>query len=256
MVPESLNIAELFLDRRLAEGQGERIALRLPEGDMTYQQVHALAQDYARALRHRGVRREERVLIALADGADFVGALFGVLKLGAVVVMLNPRLKVEEIAAQMEYTRARMLIVGGEVEPSFRSAAENSPWLESGFLVAGREVANDHADGLVAALSEADPDELQTASTHRDDPAIWLYSGGTTGRPKAVVQSHRSFAVTTELYAQKTLGYGADDITLSVPKLFFGYFFPFRWAGRRSFFPSIPPPRCCSRRSKPIDRRF
>ena len=248
MVPESLNIAELFLDRRLAEGQGERIALRLPEGDMTYQQVHALAQDYARALRHRGVRREERVLIALADGADFVGALFGVLKLGAVVVMLNPRLKVDEIAAQMEYTRARMLIVGAEVEPSFRSAAENSPWLESGFLVAGQEVANDHADGLAAALSEAGPDELQTASTHRDDPAIWLYSGGTTGRPKAVVQSHRSFAVTTELYAQKTLGYGVDDITLSVPKLFFGYatganlFFPFSVGGSAILFPEHPTP--------------
>ncbi len=246
MDAETLNIAELFLDRRLTEGQGERVALRLPEGDLTYRQVHALAEDYARALRRRGVRREERVLIALPDGADFVGALFGVLKLGAVVVMLNPRLKVEEIAAQMEYTRARMLVVDHEVEPSFRRAARESSWLESGFLVAGADP--EHPDGLTAALADAEPGPLPTAPTHPDDPAIWLYSGGTTGRPKAVVQSHRSFAVTTELYAQKTLGYGAGDTTLSVPKLFFGYatganlFFPFSVGGSAILFPEHPTP--------------
>src|SRR5438093_123385 len=69
--------------------------------------------------------------------------------------------------------------------------------------------------------------------SHRDDAAIWLFSGGTTGRPKGVVQTHRSFANTTALYGQRVLGIRPDDITISVPKLFFGYatgsnvFFPF-----------------------------
>ena len=80
-------------------------------------------------------------------------------------------------------------------------------------------------------------------TSHPDDPAIWLFSGGTTGRPKGVVQSHASFANTTECYAKGVLGYTADDITLSVPKLYFGYatgsnlFFPMAVGGSAVLFP-------------------
>ena len=252
---ETLNIARLFLDQRLEEGHAERTALHLPQGTMTYGQVHALAEDYARALRARGVRREERVLIALPDGADFVGALFGILKLGAVVVMLNPRLKLDEIAAQIDYTRARLLIVHRDFEPDFRQAAQDTPWLESGLLVVGEDSGPDSLRAALeraaverGAVEGAGNEPVGTAPTHRDDPAIWLYSGGTTGRPKAVVQSHRSFATTTELYGRNTLGYGPDDITLSVPKLFFGYatganlFFPFSVGGSAVLFPEHPTP--------------
>ena len=44
---------------------------------------------------------------------------------------------------------------------------------------------------------------MTTAPTRRNDPAIWLFSGGTTGVPKIVVQTHGSFVNTTERYAQR-----------------------------------------------------
>jgi benzoate-CoA ligase family protein len=87
------------------------------------------------------------------------------------------------------------------------------------------------------------PGDLTPFDSHRDDAAIWLFSGGTTGRPKGVVQTHRSFANTTALYGQGVLGVTADDITLSVPKLFFGYatganlFFPFSVGASSVLFP-------------------
>ncbi len=90
------------------------------------------------------------------------------------------------------------------------------------------------------------PETLTAAPTHRDDPALWLFSGGTTGRPKAAVQTHLSFANTTELYAKGTLGYHQGDVTLSVPKLYFGYatgsnlFFPFAVGARTVLFPEHP----------------
>ena len=71
--------------------------------------------------------------------------------------------------------------------------------------------------------------------SHRDDAAIWLFSGGTTGRPKGVVQTHRSFANTTALYGHGVLGVGSEDVTISVPKLFFGYA-----TGANLFFPMPP----------------
>jgi benzoate-CoA ligase family protein len=69
----------------------------------------------------------------------------------------------------------------------------------------------------------AAPETWRNFPTHRDDAAIWLFSGGTTGRPKAAVQPHRSFVNTARCYAHQVLDYTEDDVTLSVPKLYFGY---------------------------------
>jgi len=84
---------------------------------------------------------------------------------------------------------------------------------------------------------------FETFPSHRDDAAIWLFSGGTTGRPKAVVQTHRSFANTAACYGGGVIGYREGDVTLSVPNLYFGYatasnlFFPFAAGGASALFP-------------------
>lgn len=241
--PEQLNLADYFLADRLAEGRGDRVALHLPQGQLTYRQVEDLAARFARALAERGVRREERVLLVLPDGAEYVGALFGILKLGAVVVMLNPELSRAEAAAQVAYVRPTLAIVSPAGFSLYSALRDELGWLENGFLVAG-EPAHPAAWERLAPAACFFP----ALATHRDDPAIWLFSGGTTGRPKAVVQPHRSFANTTELYAKRTLGYTETDITVAVPKLYFGYatgsalFFPFAVGASTVLFPEPPTP--------------
>ena len=242
MLPESLNIADRFLDERVAEGRGDRIALRLDDGDLTYSEVQQLANRFGQVLRHLGVRQEERVLIALRDGPEFVGALFGILKIGGVVVMVNPDLKPRNLAALFDYSRARALVVADECLPAFEEAGRLARW-QPRVLVVGEE---GRGHPTFEKESKSVGPHLATVVTHRDDPAIWLFSGGTTGAPKAVVQTHRSFANTTELYAKTALGYNEDDITLSVPKLFFGYatgsnlFFPFAVGASAILFPEHP----------------
>ena len=229
VLPEYLNIADHFLDQRVAEGRGGRVALRQARGDLTYAEVQVLANRFGRVLRDQGVRREERVLIALRDSPEFVAALFGTLKIGAVVVMINPDLKPPNLAALFDYSRAGAVVVESECLVAFEEAAALAQWRPRFLVVGGKEDRYPSFDAEAQTVSG----DLETVRTHRDDPAIWLFSGGTTGTPKAVVQTHRSFANTTELYAKGALGYGESDITLSVPKLFFGYatgsnlFFPF-----------------------------
>jgi len=218
-LPDRFNIADYFLGERVREGRGERLALRLADRDLTYAEVQTLADRFARALLEVGVRPEERVLIALPDGAEFVGALFGTLKIGAVVVMVNPGRSPQDLAALFDYSRAGCVVVDGTVLESFEAAlgaADRRPPL----LVVGGDAGSHTPFNALAAGPE---EGLETAATHPDDPAIWLFSGGTTGLPKAVVQTHRSFANTTECYAKEALGYNEDDITLSIPKLYFGY---------------------------------
>lgn len=230
---EALNIADAFLAARLREGRGDRIALRLADRDLTYAQVDRLANRFGNTLRALGVRQEERVLLALPDGAEYVGALFGVLKLGAVVVMVNPGLSVASLATILGYARASAAVVSPGAAERFEAAAAEAgqgPRL----LVAGDDAEMDVDD------------ELEIVATHRYDPAIWLFSGGTTGRPKAVVQTHASFANTTERYAKQAVGYRETDITLSVPKLYFGYatgsnlLFPFAVGASAALYPEHP----------------
>jgi len=225
-LPEWINIAEVFLTRRLTEGRGGRVALRLADRRLTYADLDGLANRFGNLLRDLGVRQEERVVLALPDSAEYAAALFGILKVGAVAVMVNPGLGADGLAAMVELARARVAVVPPGAAPPVRHTV----------------VVDAAGDGPHLDCSP----ELDPARTHRDDPAIWLFSGGTTGRPKAAVQTHGSFANTTELYAQRAMGWTEDDVTLSVPKLYFGYatgsnlFFPLSVGGSAALFPEHP----------------
>jgi len=232
--PETFNLSEHLVVQRLAEGLESRRAILCDEGTLSYGDVAARMNRYGNLLRDAGVRAEERVIVALPDGPDFAAALFGALRIGAVVVMVNPELTADQQRYFFEYTRARAALVSGEAASVFADAAQgalHAPRL----MVVGESEVGRH-------LASASP-ELDPFPTHRDDAAIWLFSGGTTGKPKAVVQSHRSFANTTELYGRGVLGIRPDDVTISVPKLYFGYatgsnlFFPFASGGACVLFP-------------------
>lgn len=305
-VPESFNLADHLLDARVREGLGDEVALRVdappsPEGaapggagetaettEYTYRQVRELANRFGNVLRRLGVQPEQRVIVSLPDSAEYVGALFGILKIGAVAVMVNPGLQPEGLSRLYDYTRAPvaivqggaagaafvtarklcrdacpgslaehagpryLLTVGGDESAGDESAADSPASSPRGVYESGADSSAPSPDGTSRVrwedLGPAASGELEHARTHRDDPAVWLFSGGTTGRPKAVVQSHLSFANTTELYARRALGYRRSDVTLSVPKLFFGYatgsnlFFPFSVGATAVLFPEHPTP--------------
>ena len=216
-----LNLAAHLLDARLAEGHGSRVAIRTDERNYTYHEIVRLSCRYANLLAEDDIRPEERVIVALPDGPQFVAALFGIIRRGAVLVMVNPEAPLDLLQYFFEYTRATAAFVPANHLAAFQDAVQP------------REARLYAVGGEVDSRVESMPTEYPTFDSHRDDAAIWLFSGGTTGRPKGVVQTHRSFANTTDLYGKGILQLQRDDITISVPKLFFGYatgsnvFFPF-----------------------------
>jgi benzoate-CoA ligase family protein len=205
--PETLNADHFFLRARLDEGAGDRVALRLDDRSMTYGEVDSLASSYGTLLVELGVEKGDRVLIVLPDGPDYVAVLFGTFRIGAVAVMVNPGLTGESVRGIVDRSRAAAVVVHDEYFGGFLSVVGD--WMPPA-LVVGDELHPPDA-------------EMETMATVPDDPAIWLFSGGTTGTPKAVPQTHRSLVNTTRLYGQGILGLGSADITISVPKLYFGY---------------------------------
>ncbi|MDP2480519.1 MAG: benzoate-CoA ligase family protein [Candidatus Palauibacterales bacterium] len=244
--PERFNIADYFLDDRVREGRGERTALVMDTGRWTYGEVQVFANRFAHRLRGAGVEPEQRVLLALPDGVELVAALFAVLKAGAVAALVNPGLSAEEIEYFIGYTRATVLVTDRDRVGTFLEARERAARAARDFLKAVLVVGDPAFDEALASA----PEEFDSFPTHRDDAAIWLFSGGTTGRPKAAVQTHTSYANASVCYGGQVIGYRPEDVTLSVPKLYFGYamganlFFPFA-VGATSV---LDPERCTAER--------
>jgi len=234
VIPTRLNLAGYLLDARVAEGRGDRIAIRTDARTFSYADVQRRSAQFAHVLAADDVRPEERVIVALPDGVDFVAALFGILRAGSVAVMVNPDTTPELLRYFFEYTRASAAFVPADRLQLFEVQIRDLPRSPRLYAVASDELS---------ARLESRPGELAPFDSHRDDAAIWLFSGGTTGRPKGVVQTHRSYVNTTLLYGQRVLGVRPDDVTISVPKLFFGYatganlFFPFSVGASSVLFP-------------------
>src|SRR2546428_14191649 len=85
-MPRAFNAAVWFVDRHVAEGRAGRLAIRCGGRDITYGEVRAGANRCGNALRRLGVGMEQRVLLLLADGPEFVYAVWGAVKIGAVAV--------------------------------------------------------------------------------------------------------------------------------------------------------------------------
>lgn len=217
--PENFNMADYFLDHNLREGRGAKVAVYYKDSTYTYAQVQEMSHRCGNALRELGVEWENRVLIALPDSIEFIAAWFGVLKIGAVVTMVNVILPASDYEYYLNYTRAKVAVVHESVLPKFEEVRAHCPHLKA-ILVVGQE--NEKHPSFDRALSRASS-SLENAAVHRDDVAMWLFTSGTTGKPKGAVHFHHDFPFNTECYAKQVLEIRESDITLSVPKLFFGY---------------------------------
>jgi benzoate-CoA ligase len=230
-----LNLAAHVLDARVAEGLGTRVALRTDDRAVTYAELLAETNRVAHLLAARGVARGDRVLVALPDGVAFVAAVLATLKVGAVVAMANPELPPADYAAHLAYTRAKVLFADATL--AARAAAE----------IAGTTALVVDTPAFAAECAAAPP-HAPTVDTSADEPAIWIATSGSTGLPRAAVHGHGSFAFSIEAYAKGVLGLGPDDVTLSVPKLYFGYatgmslLFPLAVGATAVLFPDRPTP--------------
>ncbi|MBW3666317.1 MAG: AMP-binding protein, partial [Actinobacteria bacterium] len=120
--PETLNAYRFFLRDRIDEGRGDRVAIRHRDDLLTFREVDAMASGYARLLRDRGVGKGDRVLVVLPDGPQFAAAIFGILRIGGVVVMLNPGLTADDLGGIVDRSRAAGAIVHSRHLSHYRSS--------------------------------------------------------------------------------------------------------------------------------------
>jgi len=236
-VPESFNVATYFVDRNVAEGRGDRVAIECGDERITYADLLRNVNLAGTALRDRfGVRPEERVLMLLHDGPAFAYAFFGAIKIGAVPVPLNTLWKAADYRYVIRDSSARVLIVS----PALLPRIEEIPAVERDAL---RHIV------IEPELLEGGSPDLEASPTSRDAPAFWMYSSGSTGMPKGCVHLHHDMVVCAELFGRGVLNIRSSDRTFSVAKLFFAYglgnalYFPFAVGATTILWPGPPTPQ-------------
>ena len=249
--PERFNMADYFLYHNLEEGRENKICLYFNDQTYTYGDAARMSNRAGNALRELGVDIEDRVLLVLPDCPEFVWSWFGAARIGAVITMVNPLLPAEDYRYYLDYTRARVAVVHESLIKLFAEVARDAPFLRAVLIVSSESgVDQERINPKLSRVKFLSFDEMvldqpsicRGADTHRDDMAIWLFTSGSTGHPKGAVHLQHDLPYNTEVFAKHTMGVNENDLTVSVPKLFFGYatgtnlLFPFAVGGATALF--------------------
>ncbi len=231
--PDRFNLASWLLDHNLPARAG-KVAIRSAERELTYGELAAeTARVQALLARLCPELHERRVLIVLPDVPELATSWLATIRAGAVFAMVNPRLSTDEYAYYLAYSRAPIAVVHGDAWPAFLPAACAASFLRAVVLVGSRGVVLDasapgggklpftvvpYATGIAGVTPAARPFD-----SHRDDLCGWLFTSGTSGKPKAALHYHADFAWNIERYAKQVVHIVESDVTMAVSKLFFGY---------------------------------
>jgi benzoate-CoA ligase family protein len=245
---EGYNLCSYFVDRHVGEDGGDRVALYCGAGQVTYADLARMVNQVANVLTDLGGRQGDRVLLALSDGPEFVATWYAAQKLGAVTAECYTFLTAKDYAYFLGYADPAIVVADHMTIGALREAAARSPRAGRRMLVVGMGEPLEASEvGFEQAVLQASP-QFAPASVRPDDVAVWKFTTGSTGAPKACVHPARSAFASYECYARGVLDIGADDVVLPVPKLFFGYardltaLFPFGVGAAGIVFPERTTP--------------
>ena len=237
-LPETFNAASYFVDRHVSEGHGGDPAIECGSERITYGQLAERVNRVGNVLRDQfQVRIEERVLLLLPDGPEFIYCFFGALKIGAVPVPVNTLWKAPDYEYVLNDSRARVLIMSDALLLQIEAVPPARLRYLRHVVVVGQHLAD-----LMASASP----QLEAEPTCRDDAAFWLYSSGSTGFPKGCVHLHHDMVTCADAYAKGVLQITAKDRCFSAAKLFFAYglgnamYFPFSVGATSILWPGAP----------------
>ena len=189
------NLVELVVERHAEGGLGDAPAAVDDAGRWTFAELSEASARAGGALREGGVRRGDRVAVALRDGRPWLAAFLGAARVGAVAVPVDPTSGPERLAALLDDCEPAVVVAEDDAEPAGSAATLR---------------AADLAAGAPAPV----------APVHPEDLGYLVYSSGSTGRPKGAMHAHRDLRVGIETYAAEVLVLAPGDRCHSAARLF------------------------------------
>jgi acyl-CoA synthetase (AMP-forming)/AMP-acid ligase II len=198
------------IDRIAARGarrSPDRIAIAMPDGrPWTYGELDRAASALARSLREEGAAPGDRLVLTNYNTAEFFVGLFGAARAGLVAVPLDPGLAPPELRNVLDHARPHSVVVGDRSAAIFEPLGVRLRRIEEDLAAAAGPVTDGDAGD-----DDASP-----------DPALILYTSGTTGTPRGAVHSHAGVLARLEGIVS-WFGLGTDDRSMCLLPTHFGH---------------------------------
>jgi long-chain acyl-CoA synthetase len=184
-----MNLATLS-DRNLEE-HGEYARLIFEDRSYTNRELHELSCRLAQALHELGIGPGDKVVIMMPNCPEVLVSYSGVWRVGAVAIPVLFLLDAHELAYILENSGARAVITAPDVYPKVAEAMQQAPAERHVLMVGAPESVPAGCLSLERLLAGTAP-RVEIAPRAGEDLATILYTSGTTGRPKGVMQTHRN----------------------------------------------------------------
>ncbi|WP_285766861.1 long-chain fatty acid--CoA ligase [Peribacillus sp. SI8-4] len=187
-IPE-ISLTDLFYQS--VKKYPDHIAVTFNEDRHTYSQLGQLVKRFARLLADAGIEKGDRVALMLPNCPQYPISFFGTLLNGAIVVQINPMYKSNELVHVLKDSGARHIIVLDDLLPIVEEVFAETD-LEKMWLVSKEK---DECELMKSLLSAGTYNSVPINPI--EDVAVLQYTGGTTGRSKGAMLTHRNIVANT-----------------------------------------------------------
>lgn len=222
-IPASLDVPETTLSRYVRENAGtypNQTAMVFFGKKISFKEFESLVARFAGALRSLGVEKGTRVAIILPNSPQCLISYYAVLRLGAVLVQINPLYVEREIEFQVNDSGAEVMVTLDQMYPKVKNLRARTPlktvivtgvqdflpfpknrlyaWTrrkDKDFVTVSRD---EPVLFLKDCIKSGTPVSEETPVDFWNDPALLQYTGGTTGNPKGVILTHGNLGANTE----------------------------------------------------------
>lgn len=211
----AINIRELV--ERQAEKYPNKIFLFFEEKRISYQNFNDNINKIANGFKRIGVTKGSMVAIMLPNSHEFLYTWMGLNKIGAIVVPINTNFKEPEIKYILQHSEASGIVIDQDHFPILNGIKrEELPGLKNVIFCGDGTLP---IGTIPFSIFYDEKAELAEVPISDEDPAVCIYTSGTTDRPKGVLNSHKNWVLTGEAYAY-TVGITSEDRVMTSNPLF------------------------------------
>jgi len=218
-IADRINIATLTVDRQVAAGRGDRVAIYFEGRRITYRELQRRVDQCGRALLRAGVGRGDRFFLRAPNSPEYLVTALAGLKIGAVPIPTNSLFRAWELEHLINNSEARAAFTTPELLGSITEVRPRCPSLEHVVMLGGEGAGHPTFDQFVAGAS----DQLEAADTRADELAFIIYTSGTTGKPKGVQHAHRWIVGVGDPIVHVLLSLTTEDICFQPQEVSFMY---------------------------------
>lgn len=220
-VPATIKIPEISvidLFKESVHSYGEAVCTLFNDEQRTYRDIDQLSDRVARFLITKGIQKGERIGIMLPNIPEFVITYLGILKVGGVVMALNPHYRPAEVEKLSHESDVKILFLMNTAYQEIKSVQKKTKINTIVSLGSDIEPIKDDVAWAELLQEFAGEDPINRKITP-EDPAVFQYSGGTTGTPKCAVGLHRNLVANVFQFSHWLVNtkQGEEGILVAIP---------------------------------------